>query len=196
MINVWFISNSHTCNYVVCISHSYSLIQANNIYTSRPYSSRPRQPMENRHTKYRPAKLKMNGVTNISTTTTRLRKSTVGAMVPEEESDDDSAYPKPQKLEENCFTKCFQCLKGSAAYRTLQMELSPGGVNSGSRIDQASRVLFPAAFIGFHLFYWMTYLNTETMASMFIHKWMTCAQNDLTIKLRWLAHSNLFDMVS
>ena len=112
----------------------------------------------------------MNGASNIAISNVTLLQGTSTSMAPLEESDDDTNYQKPQKLRENCFTKCFQCIKGSSAYRALKLELSPEGVNSVSRIDQASRIFFPTAFIGFHVFYWMTYLNTEVVASMFIHK--------------------------
>ncbi len=30
-----------------------------------------------------------------------------------------------------------------------------------SRIDQCARVLFPGAFIAFHIFYWTSYLNAD-----------------------------------
>ena len=88
----------------------------------------------------------------------------------ESEEEHEQSHTKTRKVDECCLIKCFHCIKGSATYKALQLELSPEGLNSVSRIDQASRLLFPVAFFGFHVFYWCTYLNKEAVAGMFIKK--------------------------
>ena len=99
------------------------------------------------------------------------RHATQGRSVIEDSSDElEGNCHQPPKLHENCLIKCFQCLKGSATYRNLRLKLSIDDHNSVSRIDQASRILFPLVFISFHVFYWMTYLNKDGMADMFYKK--------------------------
>ncbi len=43
----------------------------------------------------------------------------------------------------------------------LQLLTALSDTNSVSTIDQASRVLFPAAFVAFHVFYWVSYLHAD-----------------------------------
>ena len=62
---------------------------------------------------------------------------------------------------EMCCLKFWYCLRGSAAYRKLQMLSTPHGVNSVSQIDIASRVLFPLAFVLFHIVYWWYYVDSS-----------------------------------
>ncbi|XP_074650714.1 gamma-aminobutyric acid receptor subunit alpha-2-like [Tubulanus polymorphus] len=60
---------------------------------------------------------------------------------------------------ENCFTRFFNCLTGSAKYRDMKMRNSKKGVNSVSKIDKLARLMFPLAFFLFNLFYWVLYLK-------------------------------------
>ncbi|KAJ7316245.1 hypothetical protein JRQ81_002407 [Phrynocephalus forsythii] len=41
--------------------------------------------------------------------------------------------------------------------------LPPPGFGGPSKIDQYSRILFPVAFAGFNLVYWVVYLSKDTM---------------------------------
>ena len=87
-----------------------------------------------------------------------------------EDSDDEEAPytgADAPKLNESCLSKWLNCIKGSSTYRNMKQGLSPEGVNSVSRIDQASRCLFPLAFSCFHVFYWMSYLNASDVVGMF-----------------------------
>ena len=70
---------------------------------------------------------------------------------------------------ESCFLQLWNCMKGSSKYRDLKLLATAGGSNSVSNIDQLARVMFPMAFSGFHLFYWLTYLGPRTMEAMW-HK--------------------------
>ena len=55
-------------------------------------------------------------------------------------------------------SKFSLCLRGNANYRDLKASVNLGDSNSVSKIDRASRILFPAAFLMFNTFYWRTYL--------------------------------------
>ena len=71
----------------------------------------------------------------------------------------DMYYPK---VKEHCCTKFYNCIKGSAEYRDMKMKSRRrDGVNSVSRIDTVSRVVFPIVFIAFNIFYWVVYLNKK-----------------------------------
>lgn len=60
---------------------------------------------------------------------------------------------------EHFCSKFCHCIRGSAAYRDMKMKTSKyGGINSVSRIDRVSRILFPFMFLLFHVFYWTSYL--------------------------------------
>ncbi len=68
-------------------------------------------------------------------------------------------YP-PEK--ENCCWKFFHCIQGSAEYRDMKQRTNVhirDGINSVSRIDIASRIIFPFVFITFNVIYWITYLD-------------------------------------
>lgn len=57
----------------------------------------------------------------------------------------------------------LNCLVGDGAYAG-QSSVSPPGVeliNSVSRIDRLSRILFPSAFTAFHVFYWIHYISKD-----------------------------------
>ena len=59
---------------------------------------------------------------------------------------------------DSCLYKLWQCVLGNNKYRDSMMRNSPQRVNSVSKIDQVSRVMFPAMFVSFQLFYWCWYL--------------------------------------
>ena len=59
---------------------------------------------------------------------------------------------------DSCLYKLWQCVLGNNKYRDSEMKNSPQRVNSVSKIDQVSRVMFPAMFVSFQLFYWCWYL--------------------------------------
>lgn len=65
-----------------------------------------------------------------------------------------------QQTESFC-TQFLNCLKGSADYRDLKIRSSLEGINSVSLVDKSARALFPLAFVIFHIFYWISYLNAE-----------------------------------
>lgn len=73
------------------------------------------------------------------------------------------SYSCPSK--ESCCTKFYHCLIGNHKYRDLKIKTSvmyrKGRINSVSRIDMASRILFPLAFIVFNVVYWTLYLDHE-----------------------------------
>lgn|SRR6218665_769886 len=60
-------------------------------------------------------------------------------------------------------TNLLNCLVGDGAYAAGQSSVSPGVelINSVSRIDRLSRILFPSAFAAFHVFYWIHYISKE-----------------------------------
>lgn len=71
----------------------------------------------------------------------------------------DMYYPK---VKEHCCTKFYNCIKGSAEYRDMKRKTRRrDGVNSVSKIDTASRVVFPVVFIAFNVIYWIIYLNKK-----------------------------------
>ena len=65
--------------------------------------------------------------------------------------------PKPHQ-KENIFYKFLKCLQGSAQYRKLMTQRANiYGVNTVSKIDKVSRVLFPLSFIILNIIYWTAY---------------------------------------
>lgn len=56
----------------------------------------------------------------------------------------------------------LNCLVGDGAYAG-QSSVAPGIelINSVSRIDRLSRILFPSAFAAFHVFYWIHYISKD-----------------------------------
>ena len=74
-------------------------------------------------------------------------------------------YP-PRKRDHVC-TKLMHCLLGSTEYRLEMKKHTPVGVNSVSKIDQGSRIVFPVIFVAFNVFYWLHYLDADGPASMF-----------------------------
>jgi hypothetical protein len=71
-------------------------------------------------------------------------------------------------IRDNCLLQFWNCVKGSASYKRHRQKTSPEGINSVSRIDSLSRVVFPVAFFTFHVFYWMAYLDQGTVSALFI----------------------------
>ena len=68
------------------------------------------------------------------------------------------ASPVPPPSSDSCFKKFFRCIQGNDSYRKLMMKRSQlSGVNSVSMIDKVSRVLFPLAFTGLNVMYWIAY---------------------------------------
>ena len=58
--------------------------------------------------------------------------------------------------------KMWQCIIGNQQYRDSMMRSSPQGTNSVSKIDTASKIIFPLSFVSFHIFYWYSYLGTTS----------------------------------
>ncbi|KAK2148946.1 hypothetical protein LSH36_474g04060 [Paralvinella palmiformis] len=57
-----------------------------------------------------------------------------------------------------CFYRFWKCLQGSSHYKKLMRRHSQrSGVNSVSKIDKMSRILFPLVFIMFNVIYWISY---------------------------------------
>ncbi|XP_013411589.1 gamma-aminobutyric acid receptor alpha-like [Lingula anatina] len=62
-----------------------------------------------------------------------------------------------QKSEEHGCLLCLRCLRGDSKYRKLlTMRGSPDGINSVSRIDKVSRIVFPLTFTILNVLYWHT----------------------------------------
>ena len=70
----------------------------------------------------------------------------------------EEAESPPTIVYDPFWKKLFKCLQGSASYRKmLELTSSPTGVNSVSRIDVVSRILFPITFIVINATYWIAY---------------------------------------
>ena len=65
--------------------------------------------------------------------------------------------------DESCCSKFYYCLVGDHKYRDLRkrssMQSKAGRINSVSKVDMASRILFPLAFAIFNAVYWAFYLD-------------------------------------
>lgn len=63
-------------------------------------------------------------------------------------------------VEVSCGRKLLNCLQGSHKYRNSirrRAKRSGVGANSVSRLDIASRILFPLSFTMFNIIYWAVY---------------------------------------
>ncbi|KAH9523165.1 hypothetical protein Btru_065995 [Bulinus truncatus] len=57
-----------------------------------------------------------------------------------------------------CLSKMWRCIMSTRSRRFNKNVRNAMGLNSVSKIDQVARVLFPAAFSGLNIVYWMSYL--------------------------------------
>ena len=73
--------------------------------------------------------------------------------------------PPPQ----NCCLRIFSCIVGDSFYhhQDKQMRKRKRLSNSVSKIDKVSRVIFPAIFLIFNIFYWTSYLDGDVSAIQF-----------------------------
>uniref|UniRef100_A0A1I8FV63 Gamma-aminobutyric acid receptor subunit alpha-6 n=1 Tax=Macrostomum lignano TaxID=282301 RepID=A0A1I8FV63_9PLAT len=63
---------------------------------------------------------------------------------------------------DSCPYAFLNCIKGSSKYKELKLMRSTKTVNSVSRIDEISKILFPALFALFNLGYWTLYLKVQS----------------------------------
>ncbi|CAG5131886.1 unnamed protein product, partial [Candidula unifasciata] len=92
--------------------------------------------------------------------------------VPETDDEDDdtdshfdsadvsnSYHPSPAaETFTGCLRRMWSCLMSTSNKRFNKNVRNALGLNSVSKIDKVSRVLFPAAFCGLNIVYWMSYL--------------------------------------
>ncbi|XP_023215415.1 gamma-aminobutyric acid receptor alpha-like [Centruroides sculpturatus] len=66
----------------------------------------------------------------------------------------------------NCCYQFWNCILGSETYRAEMLSRVQGkdAINSVSKIDQISRILFPLSFVLLNIFYWLFY-TSETYSS-------------------------------
>ena len=107
----------------------------------------------------------MNGSTRMRTKHSKGGANNIEGT--DDESDDNCQRPNIAMAKVSCIVKCFHCLMGSATYRDIKQQGGRNRINSVSCIDQVSRFFFPLAFFGFHVFYWMTYVNVDTFGGLF-----------------------------
>ena len=63
---------------------------------------------------------------------------------------------------EFCCLKFWHCIMGTSSYRVKQQKKNlHKSFNSVSKIDKASRVVFPLSFLIFNIFYWAIYLHAN-----------------------------------
>ena len=121
----------------------------------------------NNHIYHRPPKYSVRTPSGDSTKQTSLSSDPVTSelkrrhlvskrrnLIRQDTVDSDS----PPDMPDPCWRKFMRCLQGSASYRKmLERSSSPTGVNSVSRIDIVSRILFPLTFIIINATYWIAY---------------------------------------
>ena len=76
--------------------------------------------------------------------------------------------PGESNYKDSCCYHFINCIKGSAKYRDLRVRRSRDSVNSVSKIDRTARILFPASFAIWNIFYWSLYLGVEDQANILI----------------------------
>ena len=75
---------------------------------------------------------------------------------------------------QSCCSKFFSCIIGVSYYHhdDKKQKKYKGLSNSVSKIDKASRVIFPMLFLVFNIFYWSLYLDGDVTAIQFTWKWL------------------------
>lgn len=66
------------------------------------------------------------------------------------------------RQKESVLFKCWNCFFGTKNVRDYRMS-GPGiGLNSVSKIDKLSRIIFPVVFFAFNVLYWIVYLSDSS----------------------------------
>ncbi|XP_005106571.1 gamma-aminobutyric acid receptor subunit alpha-2-like [Aplysia californica] len=87
----------------------------------------------------------------------------------DDDGDDDDGYPsygvnhKGTRLQSSglsgCLKTAWRCVMSTRRKRFNKNVRNSIGLNSVSKIDKVARILFPAAFSGLNIIYWMSYLR-------------------------------------
>ena len=83
--------------------------------------------------------------------TTRNGQQTVAGLL--------KTCPEPESLP--LLFRCWKCFFGTRNIRHNKHASSALGLNSVSRIDKLSRIIFPVVFFVLNIIYWTIYLEVE-----------------------------------